>query len=1143
MTAPREASLADARLSGSDKRVLLLWIACGLFGALFAERYYFRAFPEASVDFKISRSDARQRARQFVEGLGENIADYQSTIVFDVDEDAKTYLEREVGLQQANRLMSGQLNIWYWEVRFFRPQQEEEFKVRISPAGNVVGYEHRIEETRAAKSFERAQALSAAENFLETKMGDDLGNWRFLPEESNSTARANRVDWSFTWERNGFRANEARYRLVVGLEGDRVGSSQEFLQVPEAWTRDYKHLRSTNELYTGIATIPYVLIMGAALWVGIALTRQGKVTWTAPLKLGLVVALLFALMEFNQWDLLRAGYDTQDSYSSFVIQRFVLIVLGAFGTALTVSLVLPGGEALYRELQLERLRLYEAFTARGLRSKEFFCASVVGLSLASAHIGFIVAFYLLGGRFGVWAPQDLNYSDVVNTSFPWIAGVAIGVMAATSEEFLFRLFAIPFLRKVTRSRIVAVILPAFMWSFLHSNYPQEPGYIRGIEVGLIGIVAGLVMLRWGIVATLIWHYTVDASLVGMLLIRSDNLYFKISGVVVGLAAVAPLALSGTFYLLRGRFEPVDDLLNAGEKIEVSVARHATVVEPPFSTRLYDRLSPGTVGFLALCVIAGTLLAWRIKTEHIGDYLRLASDPRAVRARADAILREHSLDPDTFHKGTQFVDTTSPVVNEFLRRRMPISEINRIYATRVPGALWRVRYFRDSQPEEFAVVLRPDASPHSFWHTLPEAAKGASLSKEEAVAIAERYLTGQKHVDLSNWKLVVSDSDKRPNRTDHTLTWQQSTALDSDNSAIRDPAEHAYARIEMKVLGDEPADYRTYIKIPEEFARKQDEGTLPRTLFFVARLVLGLALPTAVLVFYFRTFRTSPAANVPWRRILLWGGVGFAAFALNLLFGSSFERDLSLYPTAYPLKIYYGGLAVRYLLLGAVQFGALVLIFGLGWYFSVRAFGEDRLPTWPGMPNSYYRDAFWIAIGGASLLVGLQHALEALGRAWPTLHRALPSSVGDHFDAVFPGVGVLGGAILRALFITGILALAGAFLGAELRVRWLRLLLFFAVPVAFVSDWGSPADFLKQFLALLVLMAVVVFGIRHVARFNLLGWFLVVATVGLLRAAAELLSQADLFYRVNGYIILATLAALLAWPLLAWRFGAERSSRA
>src|SRR6266478_4372120 len=142
--------------------------------------------------------------------------------------------------------------------------------------------------------------------------------------------------------------------------------------------------------------------------------------------------------------------------------------------------------------------------------------------------------------------------------------VAIGLMASTSEEFLFRLFAIPFLENVTRSRVLAVILPAFSWSFLHSAYPQEPGYIRGIEVGIIGIVAGIVMLRWGILATLIWHYTVDASLVGLLLVRSNSLYFKISGAVVAAAALAPLAFACVSCLTRGRFETDEDLVNRSQ---------------------------------------------------------------------------------------------------------------------------------------------------------------------------------------------------------------------------------------------------------------------------------------------------------------------------------------------------------------------------------------------------------------------------------------------------------------------------------------------------------------------------------------------------------------------------------------------------
>src|SRR5258707_9611215 len=141
-----EAAVPGERLSASEKRGLLLWVVLGIIGTLFAYKYFFRAFPEASVDFRVTRPQALKLAQDFVARLGENISAYQSATVFDFDGDAKTYLERELGLQQANQLMSSQLHIWYWDVRFFRPQQEEEFYVRASPAGNVVGYTHKIEE-------------------------------------------------------------------------------------------------------------------------------------------------------------------------------------------------------------------------------------------------------------------------------------------------------------------------------------------------------------------------------------------------------------------------------------------------------------------------------------------------------------------------------------------------------------------------------------------------------------------------------------------------------------------------------------------------------------------------------------------------------------------------------------------------------------------------------------------------------------------------------------------------------------------------------------------------------------------------------------------------------------------------------------
>ncbi|HVS89351.1 MAG TPA: CPBP family intramembrane glutamic endopeptidase [Candidatus Acidoferrum sp.] len=1129
--------MSGERLGGSEKRALLMWVMLGIAGALFAHRYFFRAFPEASVDFRVSRDEALSRAQRFVGGLGEDVSSYQSAIIFDVDDNAKTYLERELGLQQANRMMSSELNIWYWDVRLFKPQQEEEFHVRVSPAGEIAGYNHKVEESRAGATLDRTAAQTAAQNFLSGKLGIDLRIWDFLPEEVNSNKRPNRLDWSFTWEKHGFRAKDAPYRLQAALQGDRVGSGQVFLQVPEAWERSYQQLRSTNIFYNEVAILPYALLIGAALWFGISLTRRGQTSWGGAIKLGIVVAVLLFFMQLNEWPLARASYNTNSSYGTFIFEQIAKAVLFGLGSALTISLILPGAEPLYRASQPGRLRLGEVFTPRGLRSKEFFSSAVVGLSMASAHIGFIVAFYMIASHFGAWAPQELNYENSINTAFPWIAGVAIGLLASTSEEFLFRLFAIPFLQRVTRSRIVAVILPAFAWSFLHSAYPNEPPYIRGIEVGLIGIVAGIVMLRWGILATLIWHYTVDASLVGLLLVRSNSLYFKISGVIVAAAALAPLAFSAISYLARGGFEAGEDLLNRAEPVpDISLAGAESSSKAAATARRYDGLTTGTIGFLVVCFIVGGALAWRLKQPALGDYLKLSVDARTARARADEILRRRGLDPASYHHAAVLANTTDPVANEFLRQGGGIARLNEIYATQVPGVLWRVRYFRDSQPEEYAVILKTDGSLHSIHHTLAEAAPGSSLTKEEAQARAEKFLRVEKKIDLNQWRLVEANSDKRPHRTDHSLTWQQNVPLDSTTDSAPNSKGHAYARLDLSILGEEVANYRTYIKIPDDWRRKQEELTLPRVILGYAFHILfysGLGL--AALILFLKNLRSEAVRSIPWKRLGSWSIWGLLAYILVFFLGNRIPNFLSFYNTVIPYKTLLGGIGVGFILGAALYFSGLALLFGTAWYYASRAFGDERIPHWTSMPPAYYRDGFWIGLGGGAALLALRRLLEVASAYWPTLHRAAEVSFDQNFDAILPAASILGDTLLRSLYYTGIVALLASFIAAQLRPRWLRFSLLLLGALSLTGgDWGNPADLAKQFLAKAILLAVMIFGIRRIMRFNILGCFLVLAGTSLLAGVSELLRQPDAFYRANGYAVLLALLLLLAWPLSAWR---------
>ncbi len=338
------------------------------------------------------------------------------------------------------------------------------------------------------------------------------------------------------------------------------------------------------------------------------------------------------------------------------------------------------------------------------------------------------------------------------------------------------------------------------------------------------------------------------------------------------------------------------------------------------------------------------------------------------------------------------------------------------------------------------------------------------------------------------------------------------------------------------MGDEVTNYRTEIKIPDEWTRKREE-------FTVSRLVLGTVIPViffaglglTALIIFLKNLKSPDSLAIPWRRLSRWALWGLGAYILIFALGNRITAFLGAYRTEMPFKVFVGTLAVGGILGGAFYFGFLVFILGAAWFFARRAFAEEYFPTWTGMPAPYYRDAFFIGIGGAGALVGLQTLIQAVAQHWPTPHREASASFGSNFDAYVPAGAILGTSLLHGLLYVGFVALAATFVASMLRPTWLKALVFAVATFATVSsNWGSPADYVKQWIAGTILLAVLVLGVRYVMRFNIFGCFLVVGVISLASGAAELLGQPDRFYRLNGYAVVAALVLLLTWPLLSWR---------
>ena len=308
-----------------------LWIICflvaGAFGLTCYIQFYDRAFPVASLNFRLDREQASRAAEAYLHNLGYDLAEYESAQAFSHAGMQQVFLERTLGLAEANGLVRDWVSVWYWHIRYFKPLQKEELRVRIDPGGRVVGFTHSILESDAGASLSEEDARAIAETFLTDIQGFQLD--AYDPIETSSKKRPNRMDHTFTYRKKGFVVgDDGHYRLHVTIKGDKAGSFSESLKVPETFSRNYRELRSRAGLITNIAAVFDFVLIIAGFVVLIRKYRQRALIWRAALALGILVAITSFLGIINAYPLTRFGYHTTQSYPSFLISFLFYGLMG-----------------------------------------------------------------------------------------------------------------------------------------------------------------------------------------------------------------------------------------------------------------------------------------------------------------------------------------------------------------------------------------------------------------------------------------------------------------------------------------------------------------------------------------------------------------------------------------------------------------------------------------------------------------------------------------------------------------------------------------------------------------------------------------------------------------------------------------------
>jgi len=298
-----------------------------------------------------------------------------------------------------------------------------------------------------------------------------------------------------------------------------------------------------------------------------------------------------------------------------------------------------------------------------------------------------------------------------------------GYLPAVSEEFMFRMFAIPFLRKLVRWLPAAIVLAGFVWGFGHAGYPNQPFFIRGLEVGIGGVALGLIMLRWGILPTLIWHYSVDAMYSALLLLRSHSLYFQLSGAASAGIFVVPILVALGAYWRSGGFDPATGLLNGDEPAAVEAPPEA----PRATVHVLDYWPmSGRMRLAALAIFVIGLAAALIPAAHFGDSPAYKLTAGQARAPADAFLRAQGVDPGAYREVT-YPEThwggNDSLTGKYFLEHRPLSAASKLFEQYRPVQYWATRYFKSLEKEEFLVTVNPDSGKVlGFHHDIPRIAR-------------------------------------------------------------------------------------------------------------------------------------------------------------------------------------------------------------------------------------------------------------------------------------------------------------------------------------------------------------------------------------------------------------------------------------
>ncbi len=471
------------------------------------------------IDMPVDKNQALAKAESYLGSLGADLKGYSKAIVFHSDGWADRYLQKTIGVKKEEEfLKQHNYNLFYWNIRFFKESQKEEYRVTISPkTAEVLSFEHSIEDIERRENIDKEFARQKAEGFIENAYKIDLAEYNFHAEDAKRYD--SRMDYTFSWEKKGVYIpwdndqGGAKLLVSITLAGNEIRSfNKNWLDIPEKFKRYIENRLSLGQYLSSFS----FLLIAALIIFSIYTVFKKKHTVTAKLSRKLYIYLAALLIGVNilaianEFQRLVMGYPTTMNMASYLWLSIMRIFLSVgFGGVL---FVFPGvaGELLRAEelrgAKYSSLLYYvkSTFFSRNISWSVFF-----GYLLFFILLGFQAVLFYFGQEYlGVWK-ELTSLSQFSSSYLPFFGAFVIGINASLDEEIIFRLFGISLSKRFLKNTTLAVLLSSLVWGFGHTSYAIFPVWFRGIEVSLLGLVFGFAFIKFGFITVVTAHYLFD----------------------------------------------------------------------------------------------------------------------------------------------------------------------------------------------------------------------------------------------------------------------------------------------------------------------------------------------------------------------------------------------------------------------------------------------------------------------------------------------------------------------------------------------------------------------------------------------------------------------------------------------------------